>query len=208
MKSINYKLGEFFILFIVLPIVFVMQFPIGIKMLIGGIGFLYIIYVLLKIEKNRFKVAPNINWPLFWKRSGITLILIAIITTIFVWITDNEVLFNVLLNKPKLWILILFVYSFFSVYPQELIYRTFFFQRYHVFFKSSNLLIFINAIVFSFGHIFFRNSLVLVLTFLGGLLFAVSFNKTRSTLLVSIEHAIYGCWLFTVGMGGMLGFPS
>jgi len=27
-------------------------------------------------------------------------------------------------------------------------------------------------------------------------------------LLVSIEHAIYGCWLFTVGMGSMLGFPS
>jgi len=169
---------------------------------------LYIIYVLLKIEKNRFKVAPNINWQLFWKRSGITLIFIAIITIVFVWLTDNEALFNVILNKPKLWILILFVYSFFSVYPQELIYRTFFFQRYHVFFKSSNLLIFINATVFSFGHIFFRNSLVLVLTFLGGLLFAISFNKTRSTLLVSLEHAIYGCWLFTVGMGNMLGFPS
>jgi len=208
MKSINYKLIEFFILFIVLPIVFVLQFPIWIKMLIGGVGFLYIIYVLLKIEKNRFKVAPNINWQLFWKRSGITLIFIAIITIIFVWLTDNEALFNVILNKPKLWILILFVYSFFSVYPQELIYRTFFFQRYHVFFKSSNLLIFINAIVFSFGHIFFRNSLVLVLTFFGGLLFAISFNKTRSTLLVSLEHAIYGCWLFTVGMGNMLGFPS
>jgi membrane protease YdiL (CAAX protease family) len=62
--------------------------------------------------------------------------------------------------------------------------------------------------VFSLGHIFFKNALVMVLTFLGGILFALTFNKTKSTLLVSIEHAIYGSWLFTVGMGSMLGFPS
>ena len=48
----------------------------------------------------------------------------------------------------------------------------------------------------------------MVLTFLGGLIFAITYYKTKSTLLVSIEHAIYGCWLFTVGMGDMLGFPS
>ncbi len=208
MRSIKYKLGEFFIIFIVLPIVFVIQFPIWIKMIIGLSGFLYIIYVLLKIEKNRFKVGPSLNWPIFWKRTGVTFVFIAVITTIFVWITDKEALFSVMINKPKLWILILFFYSIFSVYPQELIYRTFFFQRYHGFFKNTNILIFINAIVFSLGHIFFRNSLVLVLTFIGGLIFAISFNKTRSTLLVTIEHAIYGCWLFTVGMGSMLGFPS
>ncbi len=67
---------------------------------------------------------------------------------------------------------------------------------------------FINAIVFSLGHIFFKNTLVMILTFVGGLLFAFTFQKTRSTLLVTVEHAIYGSWLFTVGMGDMLGFPS
>jgi membrane protease YdiL (CAAX protease family) len=49
---------------------------------------------------------------------------------------------------------------------------------------------------------------VLAFTFIGGILFAYTYQKTKSTLLVSIEHAIYGCWLFTVGMGTMLGFPS
>ena len=208
MKSISYRLVEFFIIFIGFPISFVFEFPFWIKMMMGGIGFLYIIFVLLRIENNKFKIAPNLNWKTFWKHTTIKLVIIALITTAFVWITEKEALFNVLLHKPKLWIMILFIYSFFSVYPQELIYRTFFFQRYAVLFKSNNLLIFINAIVFSLGHIFFRNTLVLVLTFLGGLLFAISFNKTKSTLLVSVEHAIYGCWLFTVGMGDMLGFPS
>ena len=75
-------------------------------------------------------------------------------------------------------------------------------------FKNRSVFVFVNAIVFSLAHIFFRNSLVLLLTFLGGILFAITFNKTRSTILVTIEHAIYGCWLFTVGMGEMLAFPS
>ena len=175
---------------------------------IGVIGFLYIIYVLFKIEKAKFKIASNLNWRVFWKETIIKLAFIALITTVFVWFTDKEALFNVILQKPLLWIIILFIYSFFSVYPQELIYRTFFFQRYQGLFGNTRLLIFVNAIVFCLGHIFFRNTLVLILTFLGGLLFAFSFYKTKSTILVSIEHAIYGSWLFTIGMGDMLGFPS
>jgi membrane protease YdiL (CAAX protease family) len=125
-----------------------------------------------------------------------------------VWLIDKENLFYVVMHKPILWVSILFIYSIFSVYPQELIFRTFYFQRYKSLFKSKALLIFINAIVFSLAHLFFRNTLVLVLTFLGGLLFAFTFYKSKSTLFVTIEHAIYGCWLYTVGMGSMLGFPS
>lgn len=208
MKSVNYKLTEFFIIFIILPISFVLNYPWQFKLVIGVLGFLYVIYILLNIEKNRFKIAPNLNWKLFWKETLLKLVLIATITTLFVWLTDSGQLFEVLSNKPKLWIIILFVYSIFSVYPQELIYRTLCFQRYEALFKSKSLFIFVNAVVFSLAHMFFKNTLVLFLTFLGGILFALTYNKTRSTLLVSIEHAIYGLWLFTVGMGSMLGFPS
>lgn len=208
MNSVLYKSIEFFVIFILIPISFAISYSSWIKLAIGFIGFLYIIYVLLKIEKEKFRIAKNLNWKLFFKQTLFKFIGIVCVTALFVWFTNKEALFNVLLNKPKLWLFILFIYSIFSVYPQELIYRTFYFKRYHSFFKNNNLAIFLNAIVFSLGHIFFRNSLVLVLTFLGGLLFAITYNKTRSTLLVSIEHAIYGCWLFTVGMGDMLGFPA
>ena len=208
MKSTLYKLIEFFIVFIVIPISFALKYPGWIKMLIGILGFPYIIFVLLKLEKNKFKIGKNLNWKRFWKQTFFKLFVIVIITVAYVWFTNKDLLFNVLLNKPKLWLIILFVYSFFSVYPQELIYRTFYFQRYEILFKNRSTFIFVNAIVFSLAHMFFRNSLVLLLTFLGGIIFAVTFNKTRSTLLVSIEHAIYGSWLFTVGMGTMLAFPS
>ncbi|MCD2259202.1 CPBP family intramembrane glutamic endopeptidase [Psychroserpens luteolus] len=208
MQSTRYKLSEFFIIFILIPVSFAIQYPLWIKMLIGLLGFLYVIFILLKIEKLKFKMSPTLDWNTFFKRTIIQLIGIAVLTTLYMWFVDVENLFVVLFNKPLLWLMILFVYSFFSVYPQELIYRTFFFQRYRKLFKSKVLFLFINAALFSLAHIFFRNGLVMILTFIGGILFALTFQKTKSTLLVSIEHAIYGCWLFTVGMGEMLGFPS
>ncbi|WP_303315255.1 CPBP family intramembrane glutamic endopeptidase [Flavivirga abyssicola] len=208
MNTTIYKGIEFLIIFILLPISFAIDYSIKLKMGIGIIGFIYIIYVLLRVEKKQFKMAPNLKWRIFWKQTILKLAVIAILTTLFVWLTDSKLLFNVLINKPKLWLFILFIYSFFSVYPQEIIYRTFYFQRYKDLFKNEVLFIFVNAIIFSLGHIFFKNSLVIVLTFFGGVLFAITYKNTQSTLLVSLEHAIYGCWLFTVGMGGMLGFPA
>lgn len=208
MKSIRYKLIEFFIIFIIIPVSFLFKYPILLKLIIGVTGFLYSMYVLLQVEKNTFRVQKNIRWKQFWMQSLIKLLLLAKITILFVWFTDKEILFGVLLNKPKLWLMILFFYTIFSVYPQELIYRTFFFQRYQNIFKNEVLFILLNAALFSLAHLFFKNTLVLFLTFIGGIIFAITYKKTKSTLLVSIEHAIYGCWLFTVGMGNMLGFPS
>ncbi|WP_299523979.1 CPBP family intramembrane glutamic endopeptidase [Winogradskyella sp.] len=208
MQSIRYRLIEFFIIFILIPVSFALKFPVWIKLAIGLAGFIYVAYVLLKVEHNKFKLREHINWTQFWRRTALKFIAIAIITTVYMYLVDDENLFVVVKTKPGLWVIILFIYSFFSVYPQELIYRTFFFQRYESLFRSHALFIMVNAAVFSLAHIFFKNTLVMILTFIGGILFALTFKKTKSTLLVSIEHAIYGCWLFTVGMGEMLGFPS
>lgn len=208
MKLNTYKLVEFFIIFILIPVSFALQYPIWIKFAIGGLGFIYVIYVLLQVEKNKFKLAEKLNWKRFWKETFIKLIIIAFLTSVFVWFTDKTLLFEVLINKPLLWVFILFVYSVFSVYPQELIYRTLYFQRYHNLFQNKAFFIFLNAVVFSLAHTMFRNPLVHIITFVGGILFAITYNRTKSTILVSIEHAIYGSWLFTVGMGSMLGFPN
>ena len=207
MNSSKYKSLELFIIFILVPTSFAISYSPWIKLGIGLLGFIYVIFVLLNVENLKFKVSKSLKWKLFWRETLIKLLFISVLTTLFVWITNGDALFSVMLKKPLKWLVILFVYSLFSVYPQELIYRTFFFKRYKRLFKSEWLFIFVNAILFSLAHLFFGSSLVLVLTFLGGLVFAYTFKKTHSTLLVSIEHAIYGCWLFTVGMGAMLGFP-
>ena len=208
MNSLSYKASELFIIFVLIPISFALGYSPWIKLAIGLFGFSYIIFVLLKVEKKKFNMYQALDSKSFWKQTLVKFLVIIVFTILFVWFNNKESLFNVMLNKPTLWIFILFVYSVFSVYPQEIIYRTFFFKRYHSLFKNDTLLVIVNALLFSLAHFLFRSTLVLILTFLGGLIFALTFKKTQSTLLVSIEHAIYGCWLFTVGMGDMLGFPA
>lgn len=208
MKSNRLKFTELIIIFLMIPVSFVFSFSPIIKLTIGLFSFSYIIYILIKVEKIKFRIQKNINWIFFWLSTIIKFLFIIIATTTYVYFTDKTNLFTVVLNKPILWIVILIFYSLFSVYPQELIYRTFFFKRYQSLFKNEHIFILLNALIFSLAHLLFKNTLVIFLTFLGGLLFAITYNKTKSTLLVSIEHAIYGSWLFTVGMGNMLGFPS
>jgi len=208
LQRTSYKLTEFFLLFVALPVSLVLEYSPYVKAGLVLTGFIYIIWILLKVEKQEFKINKLLNWKLFWQRTLVLLIIISILTTAYVYFTDASNLFIVVRTKPFMWIIIVLVYSLLSVYPQELIYRTFFFLRYESLFKDPKMFTFINAIVFCLAHLLFKSTLVLILTFLGGILFAWTFQRTRSTLLVSIEHAIYGSWLFTVGMGAMLGFPT
>lgn len=208
MKSNYYLATELFLLFVLLPISLVITYPIALKASFILIGFIYISIILLRVEKISFKVKSSIDWKAFWKRILLLFLGVILTTTLYVFIIDSNKLFCVVLNKPLLWIAILGVYTLLSVWPQEIIYRTFFFARYESLFQNKKLFIFINAILFSLAHLFFRNTLVIVLTFIGGLLFAYTYHKTKSTFLASMEHALYGNWLFTVGMGEMLAFPG
>ena len=89
----------------------------------------------------------------------------------------------------------------FSVLPQEVLYRVFFFERYRPLFGRGAGLVAASALVFGFGHIIFHNWLAVPLTLLGGWLFARSYRRTSSLLLIFIEHTLYGCAIFTIGYG-------
>ncbi len=208
MMSKQYRALEFFLLFFLLPVSLAFPFDYRIKGIFVLVAFLYLLFILFKMTPVRFRMQNAIDWRLFFTRVLMQFLVIAVITTLFVLWRQPQALFCVPINKPLLFVAILGIYTFLSVWPQEVIYRTFFFARYRDLFPSKNLLIFVNAIVFSLAHIFFKSTLVLVLTFIGGLLFAYTYVKTKSTTLVSIEHALYGNWLFTVGMGEMLAFPG
>lgn len=208
MMSKSYRTLEFFVLFVLLPVSLALPFDFRYKGMSILAAFVYLIVVLFLKTGTRFRIQKGIDWKKFGQRIFIQLVIIAGITTLCVWLIKPNALFCVPRSNLPLFGIILLVYTFLSVWPQEVIYRTFYFTRYSDLFPSKKLLIFVNAIVFSLAHIFFKNTLVLVLTFIGGLLFAYTYVKTKSTTLVSIEHALYGNWLFTVGMGEMLAFPG
>lgn len=116
-------------------------------------------------------------------------------------VIDRGSLFAFPLNKPVVWAIVMVFYPLVSVYPQEVIYRAFLMHRYGSVFGSGWTMIAASAAAFGFGHILFENSLAVVLTLLGGVLFAYRYHCSRALLPVVVEHAMYGCLIFTVGLG-------
>lgn len=104
-------------------------------------------------------------------------------------------------SNPRLWILVMILYPVLSVYPQGIIYRAFVFERYRDLFGPPWAIVLASAFAFTYVHIVFRNKLALALTLLGGVLFGIRFLQTGSLFVSSLEHALYGCFMFTVGVG-------
>jgi membrane protease YdiL (CAAX protease family) len=117
------------------------------------------------------------------------------------WAMKPAALFSLICRHPAIWLLVMFAYPVISVLPQELIYRAFFFERYRPLFGRSVGMVAANAVTFSIGHVLFHNWPAVILTLFGGCLFARTYQRTSSLLLVSVEHALYGCAVFTIGYG-------
>ncbi|MEM9558173.1 MAG: CPBP family intramembrane glutamic endopeptidase [Acidobacteriota bacterium] len=125
----------------------------------------------------------------------------ALAVALLVAFVAPELLFELPRRRPVLWLVILVAYPLVSVYPQELIFRTFFFHRYRDLFPDHAWLIAASGLSFGLAHVFFGNWLAPLLTLVGGLLFARTYARTRSTALACFEHALWGDFLFTIGLG-------
>ncbi|GAA0489959.1 hypothetical protein Ade02nite_24580 [Paractinoplanes deccanensis] len=112
---------------------------------------------------------------------------------------DRSHLFDLPREQPWLWLAICAGYPLLSVYPQELLYRGFLMHRYP--FGGGARAAAASAAAFGFAHLLFGNVLAVVATLAGGWLFARRYQRTGSLLVVSVEHALYGITIFTVGLG-------
>lgn len=117
------------------------------------------------------------------------------------WYFTPEWLFKLPQDKTLIWLALLVIYPLFSAWPQEIIFRTFLFHRYKKVFASKKLRILISASVFALAHLMFANWIAVAGSFVAGLVFALTYVHSRSTLLVAIEHSLWGIWLFTAGLG-------
>lgn len=114
---------------------------------------------------------------------------------------DRDRLFDLPRHQPLLWLAIIIFYPLVSVYPQELLYRAFLLHRYEPVFGTGRRAAAASAAAFGFAHLLFGNVIAVVATIVGGWLFARRYQRTRSLLVVSVEHALYGITIFTVGLG-------
>ena len=112
-----------------------------------------------------------------------------------------ELLFSFLKHRPALWALVMVLYPLLSVFPQEILYRAFFFHRYKPLFGSGWMMIIASALAFGFVHIIFSNWFAVGLCVIGGLLFSLTYHQSGSLFLTCLEHAIFGNFIFTIGLG-------
>jgi uncharacterized protein len=130
-------------------------------------------------------------------RDAIFLLLLGLAVRIFA----PQLLFSFVRRAPAFWALVMLLYPLLSVYPQELLYRAFFFHRYQPLFGSGWVMLSASACAFAFVHVIFGNWISVVLCFIGGFLFAFTYQHSGSLLLTCIDHAIFGNFIFTIGLG-------
>jgi uncharacterized protein len=137
------------------------------------------------------------NLPRLLLRDAICLLLLGLAVRLFA----PELLFSMIKRSPLLWAVIMLLYPLLSVYPQELLYRAFFFHRYQPLFGSGWFMLLASASAFGFVHIIFGNWLAVGLCIIGGFLFALTYQQSSSLILTCIDHVLFGNFLFTIGLG-------
>ncbi len=193
--------AEFTALYFLVPLFYAFHrhsSPLWFLLLLGAAGLLF----LYKNESFRNEFFLNKRgWMRDFPRILRLFAILALVLLTFTALVYPQFLFDCPGNHFSLWLSLMVVYPLLAVYPQELIYRAFLFHRYGEVMRRKRHLIHLSAIAFAFGHIIYFHPLSIVLTFLGGYLFSWTYFKTRSLLAVSFEHALYGCLLYTIGLG-------
>lgn len=194
---------EFIVFFVLFPLSFLTHFyknfPLMLVLIIVGL----LIFFFLLRDKTfdnrglfRFKASDQI-----YRQMLRAFIAAALVMVLLIWIIDDTKLFLLIRQRPWLLLLISVFYPLFSVVPQGLAYRALFFWRYGALFASEKIRILVSAATFSLGHVLYENAMVLLLTFLAGLLFAYRYRQTGSLPLSVLEHSLWGVWLFACGLG-------
>lgn len=145
------------------------------------------------LMKLRFPLKIHMNILKRFAVSAAALILFAVLI-----LPDHSLVFSG--NNFLRWFIGAVVYTCLSAFPQEIIYRVFFFFRYKDIFPGY-LINIASIFSFSFLHIIYGNFIAMFLTLIGGYYFCKTFNQTGSLAIVGLEHSVYGYFLFTIGIG-------
>jgi len=195
-------IAEFTTLFVALPLAFRFRLvpvpPIPALWLLA-------VYCWLRLRHD-----PSFDRRLLWNPApfmrcaaqiALMFLVSALAVGLAVYFWRPQLLFGFLRRAPWFWGVLMILYPVLSVYPQGIVYRAFLLHRYRDLFSGPCALILVSAVAFAFVHIIFRNPIAVGLTLIGGLLFAWRYQTTGSLFTSALEHALYGCWMFTVGLG-------
>jgi len=170
---------------------------------VGGIACGAVLLLDRSFERRSLWVRSRLGWSVLTVLMAFVPLAVAMAFAVALadGATGRDTLFELPRRSPGLWVSILFLYPIFSAYPQEVIYRTFFFHRYGCLFGTGWPMVIASGLAFGWAHIIMNQPLAVALSALGGVLFAWTYARTRSTLVCAIEHGLWGDFIFTVGLG-------
>ena len=188
---------EFFFIFLILPsAIFFLDSSIIVFLTLYLVFTLSI--VILYFDKS-FSFT-SLRKKVDWKFIIIFSLIFFSLSFFYVILLDKDLLFIFPKNNFELWLLVILIYPFLSVIPQEIVYRVFFFQRYFPNERSFYFLTLLNMIVFSYGHIVFNNVHAILITAIVSPIFTYAYLK-KSFFTCIVLHALGGQIIFTLGLG-------
>lgn len=192
---------ELTLIFIGGPVAFyVNSFPIPKSIPLLAVFLVALIWLLVSkgFSKKSFGLNGFNEWKTLFIRVAVTLSAIVILTLATL---PAERIFYLPIHNTWLWIAIIIFYPIWSAFTQEVIYRGFFYFRYQKLISNTKLFALLNGVLFGFLHIIFKNWIAVLGAAVIGVVWAYSYSKHRSILVVSLEHAIVGDFIFTIGLG-------
>jgi len=190
------KLEFFFIFFILPSAIFFLDSSIIVFLTLYLVFTLSIVILYLDKSFSFTSLRKKVDWKFIIIFSLIFLSL----SFFYVILVDKDLLFIFPKTNFELWLLVILIYPFLSVIPQEIVYRVFFFQRYFPNKKSFYFLTLLNMIVFSYGHIVFNNVHAILITAIVSPIFTYAYLK-KSFFTCIVLHALGGQIIFTLGLG-------
>ena len=124
----------------------------------------------------------------------------ALLAVVF-WFVDPERFLAFPKGAPTMYVIVLLLYPILSAFPQEVIFRSFFFHRYERIMPDQRVMMLASAFAFAYAHAFLFNLVAPVLALVGGLIFSYTYVRSRSLFAATVEHALWGNILFTIGVG-------
>ena len=206
-----YLVLEFVVLFVGLPLLLYTQrhalggrvIPLLIVLAVGCVA------VLLwdpQFDRQRMWNASSVPAQL---RSMLAVFALGVVGMIgvFAW-RHPDLLWSFPREHTRTWAVIMVTYPLLSVYPQELIFRTFLFHRYDPLLGNARAKIAASGTAFGMAHIVFANWAAPLCTMVIGFWFARTYARSESTLAVVLEHVLWGMLAFTVGLGWYFYSPA
>jgi len=125
----------------------------------------------------------------------------ALIAALAAWLAPERLL-SLPRSQPLVWVAGLVLYPLLSAWPQEVLYRAFFFRRYAVLFPEPSAMVAASGVAFALLHLVYPNLLAPLLSLPAGLVLAWRYRRGDGMGPVWLEHSLYGLLLFTLGLGG------